>query len=155
MRRSVSIALALSAALGVAGCESLGSGFSTDLFGGNDEKALQAETDAPEAVAAVPSGSGAEIPDAVDATLGSGGEFLGTTIASLGDPNSAGLWVRTPLVSQPTHGYVHSPTSNRSVRVELIPGGGVAGGGSQVSLAAMRLLDAPLGQLLELAVYQN
>ena len=80
---------------------------------------------------------------------------LGTTIASLGDPAEAGFWIRTPLVTEPAPGRVVYPISGRSVQVQLIPSGGVAGSGSQVSLAAMRLLDAPLTELPELVVYLN
>lgn len=80
---------------------------------------------------------------------------LGTTVASLGDPGEAGFWVKTPLVTEVTSGRIVYVTSGRSVQVELRPSGGPAGGGSQVSLPAMRLLDAPLAGLPELVVYQN
>jgi len=78
---------------------------------------------------------------------------VGTTIAALGDPGEAGFWVKTPLVSAPTAGRVVYVTSGRSVQVNLIPLDGPSGGGSQISLAAMRLLDAPLTGLPELVVY--
>ena len=80
---------------------------------------------------------------------------IGTTVASLGDPGEAGFWIKTPLVSEQTTGRVVYVKSGRSVQVQLIPSGGVAGSGSQVSLAAMRLLDAPLTELPELVVYKN
>ena len=80
---------------------------------------------------------------------------LGSTIASLGDPGEAGFWIKTPLVAEPAPGRIVYVTSGRSVQVRLIPSGGAAGSGSQVSLAAMRLLDAPLTGLPELVVYQN
>ncbi|MCG6901967.1 MAG: hypothetical protein LJE68_04725 [Rhodobacter sp.] len=83
------------------------------------------------------------------------GGRLGTTIASLGDPAEAGFWIKTPLVSQPAQGRIVYVTSGRSVQVQLIPSGGAPGSGSQVSLAAMRLLDAPLTELPELVVYKN
>ena len=78
---------------------------------------------------------------------------IGTTIASLGDPAEGGFWVKTALVSAPTSGRVVYVNSGRSVQVQLIPLDGPAGGGSQISLAAMRLLDAPLTGLPELVVY--
>ena len=78
---------------------------------------------------------------------------LGSTVASLGDPSKEGFWVKTSLVSAPTSGRVVYVTSGRSVQVELIPLDGPAGGGSQISMAAMRLLDAPLTGLPELVVY--
>jgi len=80
---------------------------------------------------------------------------LGTTIASLGDPGEAGFWIKTPLVSEAGSGRIVYATSGRTVQVQLIPSGGAAGSGSQVSLAAMRLLDAPLTGLPELVVYKN
>ena len=80
---------------------------------------------------------------------------IGTTIASLGDPAEAGFWVKTSLVSAPTKGRVVYVSSGRSVQVDLIPLDGPAGGGSQISLAAMRLLDAPLTGLPELVVYKS
>ncbi|MDJ0824528.1 MAG: hypothetical protein QNJ16_03380 [Rhodobacter sp.] len=80
---------------------------------------------------------------------------LGTTIASLGDPNEPGFWIKTPLVSAPASGRLLYVTSGRSVQVDLIPSGAAPGSGSQVSLAAMRLLDAPLAGLPELEVYVN
>ncbi len=85
----------------------------------------------------------------------SDGGALGTTIASLGDPAAEGFWMKTPLVSAVTQGRVVYPDTGRSVRLELIPSGGPAGGGSQLSLAAMRLLEAPLADLVEVTVYSN
>ena len=79
---------------------------------------------------------------------------LGTTTASLGDPNEPGFWVKTPLVTSPQSGRVVYVNSGRSVQVQLIPAGS-AGGGSQISVAAMRLLEAPLTGLPELVVYNN
>lgn len=80
---------------------------------------------------------------------------LGITVASLGDPTAEGFWMKTPLVTSETAGRVVFTTSGRSVQVRLIPSGGPAGGGSQISLAAMRLLEAPLTGLPELVVYSN
>lgn len=76
---------------------------------------------------------------------------LGRTIASLGSPTDPGIWFKTPLVSEVTQGRIEY--QGTSVNVELRPSGGVAGSGSQVSLAAMRLLGAPLTGLPEVKVY--
>lgn len=84
----------------------------------------------------------------------SGGERrLGTTIASLGSPGDPGIWFKTPLVSEVTQGRV--VYQGNSVNVELRPSGGAAGSGSQISLAAMRLIEAPLTGLPEVTVYAN
>lgn len=80
---------------------------------------------------------------------------LGVTIASLGSPTDPGIWVKTPLVTEITQGRVEYPVNGKSVNVELRPSGGEPGSGSQVSLAAMRLLEAPLTGLPELTVYAN
>lgn len=83
-----------------------------------------------------------------------GGERrLGTTIASLGSPTDPGIWFKTPLVSDVTQGRVEY--QGNSVNVELRPSGGAAGSGSQISLAAMRLIEAPLTGLPEVTVYAN
>jgi hypothetical protein len=41
----------------------------------------------------------------------------------------------------------------KSINIELRPSGGAAGSGSQISLAAMRLIEAPLTSLPELTVF--
>ena len=76
---------------------------------------------------------------------------LGTTIASLGSPADPGIWLETPLVTTLTPGRVEY--QGNSINVELRPSGGAAGSGSEISLAAMRLLNAPLTGLPELTVY--
>ena len=81
----------------------------------------------------------------------SGARELGTTIASLGSPTEPGIWMKTPLVSAVTEGRVEY--NGKSVNVELRPSGGAAGSGSQISLAAMRLLEAPLTGLPEVTVF--
>ena len=85
----------------------------------------------------------------------SGDGRIGSTVASLGAPGEPGFWIKTPLVSEERTGRLVYVGSGRSVQVKLLPSGGPAGGGSQVSLAAMRLLDAPLAGLAELVVYSN
>jgi hypothetical protein len=76
---------------------------------------------------------------------------LGTTIASLGSPAEAGFWLKTPLVTSPTPGRVVLEAA--SVNVELIPSGAAAGSGSQLSLAAFRVLGVPLTSLPEVTVF--
>ncbi|WP_394177353.1 D-galactarate dehydratase [Yoonia maritima] len=78
---------------------------------------------------------------------------LGVTIASLGSPADPGIWLKTPLVTELSPGRV--VYNGKSVNVELRPSGGVAGSGSQISLAAMRLIEAPLTSLPELEVFKQ
>lgn len=78
---------------------------------------------------------------------------LGTTIATLGSPTDPGIWFKTPLVSRLTQGRIEY--QGKSVNVELRPSGGAPGSGSQISLAAMRLIEAPLTGLPEVTVYAN
>lgn len=90
----------------------------------------------------------------VQASAG-GGALLGSTIAALGDPTDPGLWARTPLVEDVTQGRLEYPALGTSVAVELRPLSGDPGAGTQVSLAAFRLLQAPLADLVELQVYRQ
>lgn len=78
---------------------------------------------------------------------------LGTTIASLGPPTDPGIWIETPLVTRLVMGRVDYPDRGTTVTMELRPSGGVPGSGSQISLAAMRLLEIPLTALAEVVVY--
>ena len=78
---------------------------------------------------------------------------LGTTIASLGAPTDPGIWLETPLVTALTPGRI--TYQGTSINVELRPSGGAPGSGSQISLAAMRLIGAPLTSLPELMVFAN
>ncbi|EIE50936.1 hypothetical protein [Salipiger aestuarii] len=94
--------------------------------------------------------SAAERAAAAAAPEPSGERSLGSTVASLGDPSRAGFWLETPLVTQVTQGRVVYPGTGKSARVELIP---IQGGGSRISLAAMRLIGAPLTDLPALDVY--
>jgi hypothetical protein len=78
---------------------------------------------------------------------------LGTTIASLGNPAEAGFWLKTPLVMTETPGRV--TLAAVSVNVDLIPSGTAPGSGSQLSLAAFRLLPVALTSLPELTVFSR
>lgn len=80
---------------------------------------------------------------------------LGTTVATLGSPADPGIWLKTPLVNTLVAGRAVYGANGKSVNLELRPSGGAAGSGSQISLPAMRLLDAPLTGLLELTVYKE
>lgn len=97
--------------------------------------------------------SAADRAAAVTPTQTGGERRLGTTIASLGSPTDPGIWFKTPLVSAVTQGRVEY--NGKSVNVELRPSGGAPGSGSQISLAAMRLIEAPLTGLPEVTVYAN
>lgn len=81
--------------------------------------------------------------------------LLGVTVASLGDPSRDGIWIETPLIKSPGKGRVTYVKSGRTVKVDLIPIDGPATAGSRLSLAAMRLLDAPLTGLPEVQVYRD
>lgn len=82
----------------------------------------------------------------------SGGRLLGTTVASLGDPSRPGFWIETPLASTAGTGRLVYPVNGKAVEVELLP---LDSGSSRVSLAAFRLLEAPLTDLPVLEVYAN
>lgn len=82
-----------------------------------------------------------------------GGRQLGTTQATLGAAGEPGIWLKTPLVQTVTLGRIE--WQGTEINVELRPSGGPAGSGSQLSLAAMRLIGAPLTDIVELAVYRR
>ncbi|THD73367.1 hypothetical protein E7681_11760 [Thalassobius vesicularis] len=81
--------------------------------------------------------------------------FLGVTVASLGDTSREGFWVETPLVSAPAKGSVRYRKTGRTVKVDLIPIAGPSTAGSRLSLATMRLLNAPLTGLPEVEIYRK
>ncbi|MEM9426368.1 MAG: hypothetical protein AAGA06_06670 [Pseudomonadota bacterium] len=89
---------------------------------------------------------------ATSTTVQDDANSLGTTVASLGDASSPGFWLESPLVSAPTPGRVRNPATGRTVSVELRP---APGGSSRISLAALRLLEAPLTELVTLEVFLN
>ncbi len=90
---------------------------------------------------------------AVAAPEPAGETKLGTTIATLGSSADPGIWLKTPLVSTLVPGRVEF--KGKSINLELLPSGGAEGSGSQISLPAMRLLDAPLTGFLDLTVYKD
>jgi hypothetical protein len=93
----------------------------------------------------------AAVADAAEA----GARRLGRTVASLGAAAEPGIWIKTPLVARLTQGRADYPAAGTSIAVELRPAGGAPGAGSQVSLAAMRLLEAPLTGLPELILFAD
>lgn len=80
------------------------------------------------------------------------GQRLGETLAALGAPGEAGFWLVTGLVDRARPGRVVAP-SGATLAVELRPSGGAAGGGSQISLPALRMLGLPLTGLATLQVF--
>ena len=92
-------------------------------------------------------------PEVVNASASGGAGPLGTTLATLGSPADPGIWLKTPLVSGLTEGRI--TYQGTSINIELRPSGGEAGSGSQISLPAMRLIGAPLTDVIELTVFAN
>lgn len=86
------------------------------------------------------------------ANVSSGGTRLGETVASLGDAAAPGFWMETPLVQDSVTGRLVNPENGNEVEVLLRP---IDGGSSRVSLAALRILEVPLGALATLEVYRN
>lgn len=93
--------------------------------------------------------------EAVEAAPVGGERKLGLTVGSLGNPAEPGFWLKTPLVSVASKGRVEYPANGKSVAVDLIPIEGAKTAGSRVSLAALRLLEAPLAGLPELIVFSE
>lgn len=93
--------------------------------------------------------------DALAVEEPAGETLLGTTNVSLGSPADPGIWLKTPLVSSLTAGRVEYPSNGNTVNIELRPSGGAAGSASQMSLAAMRLLEIPLTDLADVKVFAN
>ena len=81
--------------------------------------------------------------------------LLGTTNVALGPPADPGIWLKTGLVSTLQEGRVVYPTNGNAVTLELRPSGGDSSAGSQMSLAAMRLLNIPLTALADVEVYSE
>ena len=80
---------------------------------------------------------------------------LGSTNVSLGSATDPGIWLKTGLVDTLVPGRVEYSANGKSVNLELRPSGGEASAASQMSLAAMRLLDIPLISLTDVDVYQR
>lgn len=79
---------------------------------------------------------------------------LGVTVASLGSPTEPGFWLKTPLTQVQGPGMVIYPATGKSVRLTLIPIEGAKTAGSRMSLAALRLIGAPLTGLAKVDVFR-
>ena len=71
---------------------------------------------------------------------------LGTVVGSLGNPAEVGFWVKTGFVSEPKAGQITNLATGDSVNVDLFPRTG-ATDGAEVSLSALRAINAPLAGL--------
>ncbi len=78
---------------------------------------------------------------------------LGNTVAGLGMIDKTGFWLQTPLVKSKVEGRVVYLKTGNSINLILIPNGAVAGSGSQISIAAMKVLGIPIVDLAELRVF--
>lgn len=114
--------------------------------------AVEGATGGGTAPAALDTATAAERAEAT-ATPAAGGERLGATIASLGDPTDTGFWIKTPLAKAPGKGKIVDPATGKAVNVNLIPLAGDPGAGSQVSLSALRELGVNLTALPEIEVW--
>jgi hypothetical protein len=169
MKKIVKTSVVILAGLILAGCD--GNFSQGGLFKPKPQQPAKAESASgprpaarPEGVAAKPAATAhtaeqfdtttpKQRAEAVAGASDGGARKLGTTIASLGNPAEAGFWIKTPLVSKAGKGRVVYPATGKSVAVDLIPIEGPKTAGSSVSLAALRLLGAPLAGLPELIVF--
>ena len=121
--------------------------------GNAPESFTRPPADGPQTAAAFDTTTPQERAEAVAVAAKPGARDLGVTIASLGAPTEPGFWLKTPLVSAVAKGRVDYPANGKSVAVDLIPLDGPEGAGSRMSLAAFRLLEAPLTGLPEVRVH--
>jgi len=134
----------LSAAL--AGCSAIQSA-SENIFSDKDSPEPVLEEVSAEAV---PTDAPAPV-----AASGAGWAGAKKTVAGLGDPTRPGRWLETPLVESEVNGRVVVSRTGAQAYVALVPAPGPEGGGSRLSLEAMRALLVPLDELVELEVYAN
>ncbi|MEM9127297.1 MAG: hypothetical protein AAGB28_16020, partial [Pseudomonadota bacterium] len=71
-----------------------------------------------------------------------------TTVAGLGDPTTPGRWMETPLVDTEVTARVVVPRTGAQAYITLVPVAGPEGGGSRLSLDAMRALLVPFDELV-------
>ncbi len=81
------------------------------------------------------------------------GQHLGRSIASLGNPAEPGFWVKTTLVETPSSGRIVWRDTGQDIAVDLLPIPGAPTAGSEISLAAMRLLGMDLTGLPEIDIF--
>lgn len=93
--------------------------------------------------------------DAAATTISASEHEIGRTVVSLGNAAEPGFWLETPLVDAPGMGRVVFVETGKSVAVQLKPIEGPVTAGSRISLAALRILEAPLTGLVEVAVFAN
>jgi hypothetical protein len=122
--------------------------------GGATTPAASARVIAPQGrtAAALDRTTEAEREAAAAAARAAEGRRLGETLAGLGAPGEPGFWLVTGLVDRVRAGRVVAP-GGAALAVELRPSGGPAGGGSQISLPAVRTLGLPLAGLSTLQVF--
>ena len=74
---------------------------------------------------------------------------LGTVVGSLGNPAEVGFWVKTGFVSEPKAGQITNVATGDSVNIDLLPrpGGIDNANAAEVSLSALRAINAPLAGL--------
>tara|TARA_R110002110_G_scaffold33925_2_gene115973 strand:- start:598 stop:1110 length:513 start_codon:yes stop_codon:yes gene_type:complete len=166
MKRIFLSATALTAVLSLGACARLGIGQPEDTGMPVQPAAPQAQTPAdPALTAAARPPTAANTQASLDTTTAEQRaqaaaapapqavtKVLGTTVASLGSPTEPGFWLKTPLVTSQTAGRVTNKANGKSSAVTLIPIEGPATGGSRLSLPAMRLIEAPLTDLVDLTV---
>ncbi|WP_300547392.1 hypothetical protein [Roseovarius sp.] len=121
--------------------------------GSGSESTLRPPAGGPQTAAAFDTTTPQERAEAAAVAAKPAARDLGVTIASLGAPTEPGFWLKTPLVSAAAKGRVDYPANGKSVAVDLIPLDGPEGAGSRMSLAAFRLLEAPLTGLPEVRVH--
>lgn len=82
------------------------------------------------------------------------GQFMGFTVASLGDATVPGLWIETPLVTEEGPGRVVSE-NGLQLLLTLRPSGGARNSGSRLSLQGFQELAIPLTALPTLTVISD
>lgn len=137
--------LLLLSVLPLAACSG-GIGFGGGLFGGRDRVD-------PAPIGAEPAAGTAVAAEGEPEPVGEG-QFLGYSVASLGDATVAGLWLETPLVTVEGPGRVVAE-NGRQITVTLRPSGGERGAGSRLSLAGFQALGLDLTSLPTLTVISD
>jgi hypothetical protein len=94
-----------------------------------------------------------EVPEAAPVSASAGWVGAKTTIAGLGDPTTLGRWMQTPLVDAEVTARVVVPKTGAQAYITLVPAPGPDGGGSRLSVDAMRALLVPFDELVEVQVY--
>ncbi len=148
------LSLALIVALPLAGCAGTIDRFSLDRFkflrlGQAPKSALESLTTGGQSAAALDGATEAEKAAALRAPddVPGAGQVLGMVTVSLGNPNEAGLWLKSNLVTAPRSGRVVL-ADGRGVNVDLWP----TTGGASLSFSAYRALGLGLTELPQVQV---